>query len=419
MPRKRKDDEYPGVRKRGKGYTYRYDIPIVKPDGKPGRKQTDTPQYPTALEAYQAGVLIEAELIKGTFVDPINASFDDWSTKGLEMYAKAKNLKSKTIVSHTSNLSHARKYFKGKKFKDIESHEYQNYLFYLRDDLNLKNNTISMYHSSAKLLWGLAVSHKMIAVDITENVTPPKHEITVEQLISIQDDELPEYLEKEQLASLLRTIKLMESEQQTTIEAFAMRQLFRAVYVLSNTGLRVGELCALVPDRIDKRKKEIVVAATLNTHKGYSGHHLGTPKNSKLRRVGVVQSVIEMLDSQITDVKAFKLSKGTDFYSGPLHVFVGYKEYPGWPLITKELGTGLREALTRAELPTSITPHKLRHTYASLCAEAGMPLEDIQTQLGHASDKMTRLIYTHVTEARRKANVDKLELLLSPLIHDI
>ncbi|WP_182300669.1 tyrosine-type recombinase/integrase [Cohnella cholangitidis] len=419
MPRKVDESEYPKVRKRGKGFTYRYEIPIVKSDGTLGRKQKDTKQYPTPLEAYQAGILIEAELIKGTFVDPSHVTFEDWSVKGLALYAKSKNLKSKTIASHTTNLSRARTFFKGKKLKDITVYDYQKYLLYLRDEKNLSDNTIAMYHSSAKLLWDLAVKHGLLTVNIAEKIEVPKHQLTVEQLISSQGEELPEYLEKEQLALLLRTIKLMESEAQTPAEAFAIRQLFRAVYVLSYSGLRVGELCALDPDRIDKRNFKIFIAATLNTHKGYAGHHLGTPKNSKLRQVDVSKSVIDVIDSQITDVKAFKLSKGVDFYQGKLHVFVGYKKFPGWPLMSKELGNGLRAALTRAGLPTSITPHKLRHTYASLCAEAGMPLPDIQAQLGHASDRVTKQIYLHVTEARRKANVDRLENLLSPLLRDI
>jgi len=419
MARKRDESEYPNVRKRGKGYTYRYDVPIVKADGTPGRKQTDTIQYPTPLAAYQAGILIEAELLKGTFVDPSHVTFEDWSVKGLALYAKAKNLKSKTIASHTTNLSRARTFFKGKKLKDITAYDYQKYLLFLRDEKHLSDNTIAMYHSSAKLLWDLAVKHGFLTVNITEKIEVPKHQLTVEQLILSQGEELPEYLEKEQLVLLLRTIKMLEAEAITPVESFASRQLFRAVYVLSYSGLRVGELCALSPDRIDKQSGKIFVAATLNTHKGYAGHHLGTPKNSKLRQVDISKSVIDVLDSQIKDVKAFKLSKGTEYYKGQLYLFVGYKNFPGWPLMPTELGSGLRAALIRAGLPTSITPHKLRHTYASLCAEAGMPLPDIQAQLGHASDRVTKQIYLHVTEARRKANVDRLENLLSPLMHDI
>ncbi|GGH27628.1 hypothetical protein [Paenibacillus segetis] len=59
MARRKKDELPPNVRKRGKGYTYRYDVPITNPDGSKGRSQKDTIQYPTPEEAYKAGILIE------------------------------------------------------------------------------------------------------------------------------------------------------------------------------------------------------------------------------------------------------------------------------------------------------------------------------------------------------------------------
>jgi integrase len=49
-------------------------------------------------------------------------------------------------------------------------------------------------------------------------------------------------------------------------------------------------------------------------------------------------------------------------------------------------------------------------------AEAGASLENIQRQLGHHSSALTRSVYLHVTEARRKADVEKLHTLMQSFL---
>lgn len=49
----------------------------------------------------------------------------------------------------------------------------------------------------------------------------------------------------------------------------------------------------------------------------------------------------------------------------------------------------------------------MRHTHASLLAEAGVSLEQIMQRLGHANDDITKRIYLHVTKPKRKEAVQK------------
>jgi integrase/recombinase XerD len=57
----------------------------------------------------------------------------------------------------------------------------------------------------------------------------------------------------------------------------------------------------------------------------------------------------------------------------------------------------LRRLLARAGIDKKVTPHKLRHTYATRLLESGAELVDIQVLLGHVNLATTQ-IYTHVSE---------------------
>jgi len=67
----------------------------------------------------------------------------------------------------------------------------------------------------------------------------------------------------------------------------------------------------------------------------------------------------------------------------------------------------LRRLIGRAGIDKKVTPHKLRHTYATRLLEAGAELVDIQALLGHV-DLSTTQIYTHVSEDRMAGVVAKL-----------
>ena len=56
-----------------------------------------------------------------------------------------------------------------------------------------------------------------------------------------------------------------------------------------------------------------------------------------------------------------------------------------------------------------LSVHSLRHTYTSLMAEAGLPLDTISRTLGHADSKITREIYLHVTEKMREKDAARLD----------
>ena len=73
----------------------------------------------------------------------------------------------------------------------------------------------------------------------------------------------------------------------------------------------------------------------------------------------------------------------------------------GQPLGPREVQLMLKRYLALADLPSDITPHKIRHSYATHLLNAGADLRLVQELLGHASLSTTQ-IYTHVSVARLK-----------------
>ena len=59
-----------------------------------------------------------------------------------------------------------------------------------------------------------------------------------------------------------------------------------------------------------------------------------------------------------------------------------------------------------------ITPHQLRHAFATILFDAGIDVKDAQEILGHASIQVTRDIYTHIRQQRREDTADRLNAFL-------
>ncbi|WP_211750411.1 tyrosine-type recombinase/integrase [Paenibacillus sp. Marseille-Q4541] len=394
--------KYKNVRERNGKFYYRYDS---KDPATGKRIQKEIGGFATAKEAEREGIKIQAEKIHGIYIDEKKITLAEWIDEWLEIYKATGKVKQRTVDQRKSTLNAAKKIAGGLKLIEITPLFYQTLLNDLiNSSKNYSYGYIKNFHTVMNMLFTEAVKKEIIKKDPTANIEIPRKKLTVDELENLV--ELPEYLEKEELAKLFIHAK----------NEIDRPQLFRAIYILAYTGMRIGELCALKLTDIDELHKRISITKTLYVPRGIDEYVLNTPKNhASIRKIDISSRVLTIIKEQIAWRNKFKMEYRKWFYDGPDFLFINENRHMGCPYPPGELRKHMAEVVSKAGLPPSITPHSLRHTYTSLMAEAGVELPAIQKLLGHSSDEITETVYLHVTNARKRAAVEKLDALMDNL----
>ena len=154
--------------------------------------------------------------------------------------------------------------------------------------------------------------------------------------------------------------------------------LFEMIY---GCGLRISEAVGLTMNRVD-------------TEGGFL-RILG--KGNKERIVPMPQGILPVVTRYRDVVRPVFLKKKTN------QLFINRS---GRPVTVRSAERKLREKCLEANISKHITPHKLRHSYATHLLQGGADLRSIQEMLGH-SDIQTTEIYTHVQNQESFRNYEK------------
>ncbi|BFH16543.1 site-specific integrase [Paenibacillus melissococcoides] len=388
----------PGVRERDGRYTFRYSVPVVL-NGKKTRKQKETPSFSTAEEAESAGILIKADQIRGKLVDEKEITLEKWFERWLENYIIENDPRDYTIRNKKTVISSLKKHLgKDTRVKDTTGDDYQQWLNGLKKK-GREEGTLKEYHSNACMIFGDAVRKKIITNDPTEGAKVPAYKQTLEEIEAGETD-LPKYLEKEQLKHLLNIARFR-----------GLTQDYNLFVALAYTGLRIGELLALKVGDFNESDHYVSVTKTLTDIGGVKKYKLGPPKNkSSIRKVSIGATVTKVIKAQL-DWQEQKKKDGEILHDAG---FIFWSpRFPGYPNSKSMVEYRFNRLLKIAGLPTSLTPHSLRHTHVTLLAEAGEDLAVIQDRLGHKNDKITRQVYLHVTQTRKELVPDKFERVMN------
>ncbi|MDT8900038.1 tyrosine-type recombinase/integrase [Anaeroselena agilis] len=382
--------------KRGKTWSFMIDVGLDK-DGK--RKQKGCGGFRTKKEAEEAAAQLTTELSQGTFVQEKDVTFRDFSKVWLNLYSSQVKKSSTRVRQHeVNNLLY---YFDNIKIKDITKKQYQDALLDL-PKRGFAENTIAGIHGTARMLFKKAVELDIIKKDPTEYARPPRKVETLEDIE--KEDELPKYLEKEDLATFLRMA-----------HDAGLKDDYAIFTVLAYTGIRGGELCALKWSDINFEDHTIKIAKTYyNPNNNIKLYELQPPKTKSSKRVIIVsQHVIKELEKHQARQNKYKM-RNRDIWHNENFVFCVDK-HPGYPIYLKLIEARMARLLKIAGLNQELTPHSLRHTHTSLLAEAGVGLEEIMERLGHTDDDTTKRVYLHVTKDMKKEAAHKFDELMNSL----
>jgi integrase/recombinase XerC len=201
-----------------------------------------------------------------------------------------------------------------------------------------------------------------------------------------QGRRLPQFLTKEQMLELLKSpLKVLDAPKgKSAGRPVSVAACYRDVAILEtiySCGLRVSELCGLRVGDID-RDEHLV----------------------RVRGKGKKERLVPISKTALRAVEAY-WSLLPDRPSGAMPIFLSETKQRS-PLSPLMLARRLKRYLMLAGLDPSLTPHKLRHSYATHLLDAGADLRSVQELLGHAHLATTQ-VYTHVTTERLKRAYEK------------
>lgn len=220
-----------------------------------------------------------------------------------------------------------------------------------------------------------------------------------------KEDGLVVFNPAERLGKLLQRSQDRREEMQplTSLETQSLLAVVEAHYpplypvllCAVRTGLRQGELIGLQWGDLDSRGQFIDV------RRGIVLGEVTTTKSKKIRRVDLSPQVLTVLH-QLKEVRQLQAMNGRE--ASPW-VFLS-PEGLRWD--ERNLRRGFYRCLDKAGI-RQVRFHDLRHTYASLMAEAGAPPKYVQKQLGHSSFQVTMDIYSHLFPEGNREWVAKLD----------
>jgi site-specific recombinase XerD len=230
--------------------------------------------------------------------------------------------------------------------------------------------------SALRTFFKFLIRHAAVESTPIKNLSLPKLE-----------KRLPKFLTKQQMEDLLAApARLLESQRERKgpgrpISAEVCRRDVAVLETIYSCGLRISELCGLCVEDINFGEQIVRVR--------------GKGKKERLVPIGgPALRAVEDYWAQLLEPPM-----------GPQPVFRSDTTKAG-PLSPLQLGRRLKTYLAVAGLDPNLTPHKLRHSYATHLLDAGADLRSVQELLGHAHLATTQ-VYTHVTTERLKKAYDQ------------
>ena len=279
----------------------------------------------------------------------------------LEHLEIERNVSIRTLINYRHALTIFREKVPTPEWKELRADDFRRYLF-VRMKGGFSKPTVRLHFAAMRTFYRFLVERHGLNDNPLKQVQLPK-----------LDKKLPVVLNPKQVDALLTAPLKMEPSKRAAkwmpMRDAAILELFYS------SGLRIAELAALDVSSIDTFNETVRV--------------LGKGRKERIVPVGSLA---------LEAIQQYRHAAAVN--SGALFINKGRKR-----LSIRNLFASLKRYLDFADIPANISPHKLRHSFATHMLDAGADLRSVQSLLGHASLSTTQ-IYTHVTVERLKRAYD-------------
>ena len=271
-----------------------------------------------------------------------------------------RSLSKNTISAYRSDIEKLTTFIDGRKLVEVEHETIVSFLSSL-SEIGLSARSLARIISGLKTFYKFLVSEQIIKVNPLQTIDTPK-----------LGKHLPEVLSHIEVESMIQQIDLSlpAGERNKTL-----------IMLLYGSGLRVSELVDLKINQLFLDEGFIQV--------------LG--KGNKERLVPIGAKTIRQLGYY------FRAYRDQVDVNGDPHVILNQR---GNPLSRVSIFNIIKELASLAGIKKNISPHTLRHSFATVLIEAGADLRAVQQMLGHESITTTE-IYTHLDKSYLKSVIEQ------------
>jgi len=290
----------------------------------------------------------------------------------IEMMAVERACSRNTQYAYSKDLYYFCKYLEGRKinFMGIDQEIIREYLKYINKN-DIKNNTSARKLSSLRQFYKFLFQENILSHNPMNGIESPKISKNLPKIISVNYImELIEHVKSE-----------IDQNPSDLINKYRLQRFLSQIEILYSTGIRVSELLSIKLSHFNRSSSFLIVNG----------------KGNKERIVPLTENAIREINQYIALLgNIYDLDNLVFLYPG-----LGGKSTMTRQYFAKQLKLHSRAAGLD---PNQISPHVIRHAFASHMLSNGADLRAVQQMLGH-SDISTTQIYTHILDEKLKATI--------------